>query len=121
MPPKKGSKKKAGKAPPKEPSPRPSPPPVSEEPTNVIPEQEQQDAVDAQMATPSKPTEPEPTTVMEAAGEIVKNVADAAVESLEGINGEDMEKESKLSIEDRKTKMEQLRAKMVTLCIFVLL
>ena len=111
MPPKKGSKKKAAKAPAKQPSP-PLPLPV-EEPTNVAPEPEQQQ--DVQMELPSEPREPESTTVVETAGQAIKDVAEAAGEFLESINGEDVEKEkeSQLSMDERKAKMEQLRAKMV--------
>ena len=49
---------------------------------------------------------------------MIENVADAAGEFVESINEVDVEKESKLSMEDRKAKMEQLRAKMVPFAIY---
>jgi hypothetical protein len=104
------SKKKAAKPPAKQPSPQPSPP---EDSTNVA-EQEQQE--DIQMELPPEPTGPEPPAVAEAAGQTIKNVAEPSGELVESTNGEDVEneKESKLSLEERKAKMEQLRAKMVS-------
>jgi pre-mRNA-splicing factor SYF2 len=66
------------------------------------------------MGPPPDSTEPEPTTAVETVGQVIENVADAAGEFVESINEVDVEKESKLSMEDRKVKMEQLRAKMRT-------
>jgi hypothetical protein len=108
MPPRKGSKKKTTKAVAKSPPPPTPPSPVPEEPNDVAPEQErqlEQQPADVPMEPPAEPIEAEHTTAVEAAEQKIKNVAEAA--------GDDVEKESKLSMEERKAKMEQLRAKMV--------
>ena len=113
MPPKKGSKKKTTKAAPKQPPPQPSPSPVPERPKDVVPQGQEQEPEDVQMEPPAEPKEAEPLTVVET----IKDVAEAAGEFVESMNGEDVEKEqepeSKLSMEERKAKMEQLRTKMV--------
>lgn len=64
----------------------------------------------------AEPTGPEPLTVAEAASQTIKNIPEPSGELVESMNGEDVEddKESKPSLEERKAKMEQLRAKMVS-------
>lgn len=106
MPPKKGSKKKTTKAAAKVPTPEPEQTPVEQ---------------DVQMEPPveAEPqTEPKPTTMAESAEQVVKDVAEAAREFVESMDGEISSKEesgAKLTMEERKAKMEQLRAKMVRL------
>lgn len=102
MPPKKGAAKKKSTKPTK-----------NQEP-EVVEEVQQEHEQDVQMEAQESAI-PEPVA---AAGQAVKDVVEAASEFVESMNGEpevngDADAGSKLTMEERKAKMEQLRAKMV--------
>lgn len=138
MLPRGSGKERTKKAPVKEPSPVPSPEPaVVEQEQDVqmesVPEPEPTTLAEAPgpvEAAPAVETTVEEapvvesmvmeTSIVEKAGNVIQHVVEAAEEFLDNMNGEssteveNKEPETKLNMEERKAKMEQLRAKMVS-------
>lgn len=111
MAPKKGSKKKSTKAAPEK---EPLPSPAAEEPAVATEENTQMD-VEARPESEAVSTTAPTLNAVEAAGQAIKAVAEDAGEFIETMNGEtsSASNEAALTMEERKAKMEQLRAKMV--------